>query len=46
VIKHRDEGAKFYVSLFPQGEREQRRLQFLSDVTAARLETPAEQWEL
>lgn len=45
-IKHRDEGAKFYVSLFPQGEREQRRLQFLSDVTAARIEVPIEQWEL
>jgi uncharacterized protein YecT (DUF1311 family) len=44
-IKHRDEGAKFYVSLFPQGEREQRRLQFLGDVTTARIETPTEQWE-
>jgi uncharacterized protein YecT (DUF1311 family) len=37
-IKHRDEGAKFYVSLFPAAEREQRRLQFLCDVTAARIE--------
>ena len=44
-IKHRDEGAKFYVSMLPQGEREQHRLQFLSDVTAARIETPAEQWD-
>ena len=46
-IKHRDEGAKFYVSLFPVTEKEQRRLQFLCDVTAARIETqPDEQWEL
>lgn len=45
-IKHRDEGAKFYVSMFPQKEREQRRLQFLGDVTAARIEVPIEQWEL
>jgi len=44
-IKHRDEGAKFYVSLFPQAERERRRLQFMSDVTAARIEVPAEEWE-
>jgi len=44
-IKHRDEGAKFYASLFPQGEREQRRLQFLSDVTAARIDLPTEQWD-
>lgn len=46
-IKHRDEGAKFYVSLFPESEKEQRRLQFLGDVTAARIETqPDEAWEL
>ena len=44
-IKHRDDGAKFYVSLFPQGERAQRRLQFLGDVTAARIELPTEQWD-
>ena len=42
-IKHRDEGAKLYVSLFPQAERERRRLQFLSDVTAARIDTPNEE---
>src|SRR6059058_588656 len=36
-IKHRDEGARLYVSLFPQAERERRRLQFLGDVTAARI---------
>ena len=34
-IKHRDEGAKFYVSLFPAAEKELRRLQFLCDVTAS-----------
>jgi len=46
-IKHRDEGAKFYVSRFPEAEKEQRRLQFLGDVTAARIEThPNEAWEL
>lgn len=46
-IKHRDEGAKFYVSLFPAAEKERRRLQFLSDVTAARIDTqPDEAWEL
>jgi uncharacterized protein YecT (DUF1311 family) len=44
-IKHRDEGAKSYVSMFPQKELEQRRLQFLGDVTAARIEVPIEQWE-
>lgn len=46
-IKHRDEGAKLYVSLFPATEKEQRRLQFLCDVTAARIDTqPDEEWEL
>ena len=44
-IKHRDEGAKLYVSLFPPAERERRRLQFLGDVTAARIDTPTEEWE-
>jgi uncharacterized protein YecT (DUF1311 family) len=47
-IKHRDEGDKFYVSLFPAAaEKERRHLQFLCDVTAARIETqPEEAWEL
>ena len=45
-IKHRDEGANFYVSLFPAAEKERRRLQFLGDVTAARIEVPPEEWEL
>ena len=45
-IKHRDEGAKFYVSLFPSAEKERRRLQFLGDVTSARIDTSPERWEL
>ena len=45
-IKHRDEGAKFYISAFPAAGRERRRLQFLCDVTAARIDTPIERWEL
>jgi uncharacterized protein YecT (DUF1311 family) len=45
-IKHRDEGAKFYVALFPPAEKERRRLQFLGDVTAARIEVPPEEWGL
>lgn len=44
-IKHRDEGVKFYVSFFPQAERERRHLQFMGDVTAARLEEAPEEWE-
>ena len=44
-IKHRDEGAKLYVSLFPPAERERRRLQFLGDVAAARIEVPPGEWE-
>src|SRR5216110_2489224 len=44
-IKHRDEGARLYVSLFPQAERERRRLQFLGDVAAARIEVPPGEWE-
>ncbi|HEY4271859.1 MAG TPA: lysozyme inhibitor LprI family protein [Candidatus Udaeobacter sp.] len=42
-LKRRDEGAKFYVSLFPPAEKERRRLQFLCDVTFARIDTPNEQ---
>lgn len=45
-IKHRDEGAKLYMSMFPVAEKEQRRLQFLGDVTVARIDTPAEEWEI
>src|SRR6266516_5452386 len=45
-IKYRDEGARLYVSLFPEAEKVRRHLQFLGDVTAARIEVPPEQWEL
>jgi len=46
-IKRRDEGAKFYVSLFPAAEKERHRLQFLCDVTTARIDAqPDEEWEL
>jgi uncharacterized protein YecT (DUF1311 family) len=37
-VKTRDEGVKTYLRLTPKGEEERRRLQFLADVTAARLE--------
>src|SRR6266516_7209980 len=45
-IKHRDEGAKLYMSSFPAAEKELRRLQFLADVTDARIDTPSEEWEV
>jgi uncharacterized protein YecT (DUF1311 family) len=44
-LKQRDAGEKLYVSLFPAAEKPRRRLQFLADVTAARIETPPDQWE-
>ncbi len=44
-LKQRDAGEKFYVSLFPATEKPRRRLQFLADVTADRIEMPPEQWE-
>ncbi len=37
-VKLRDEGVKTYLRFAPKGEEERRRLQFLADVTAARLE--------
>jgi uncharacterized protein YecT (DUF1311 family) len=43
-IKHRDEGLKLYLSLYPKTEKEARRLQFLGDVTAARIQVAPEQW--
>ena len=36
-VKARDEGLKLYLNNTPKAEREQRRLQFLGDVTAARI---------
>jgi len=44
-LKERDAGEKLYLALFAAAEKSRRRLQFLNDVTAARIDTPAEQWE-
>ncbi len=44
-LKQRDAGEKLYVSLFPAAEKPHRRLQFLADVTAARIDMPADRWE-
>lgn len=44
-LKQRDAGEKLYVSLFPAAEKPQRRLQFLADATATRIETPPDKWE-
>ena len=43
-IKHRDEGLKLYLSPYPKSEKEARRLQFLGDVTAARIQVTPEHW--
>jgi uncharacterized protein YecT (DUF1311 family) len=45
-LKERDAGEKFYLPLFPTTEKASRRLQFLGDVTAARIDVTAEGWEL
>jgi uncharacterized protein YecT (DUF1311 family) len=45
-IRHRDDGAKFYVLLFPPAEKARRRLQFLCDVTAERIDVADERWEI
>jgi uncharacterized protein YecT (DUF1311 family) len=44
-LKERDAGEKFYLQLFPAPEKASRRLQFLGDVTAARIQLPQDQWE-
>jgi uncharacterized protein YecT (DUF1311 family) len=44
-LKERDAGERVYLALFPAAERPVRSLQFLGDVTAARIDTPAEQWQ-
>ena len=44
-LKERDAGEKLYLQLFPTADKASRRLQFLGDVTAVRIDTPAEQWE-
>jgi uncharacterized protein YecT (DUF1311 family) len=45
-LKERDAGEKFYLQLFPTTDKASRRLQFLCDVTAARIDLSAEGWEL
>jgi uncharacterized protein YecT (DUF1311 family) len=44
-LKQRDAGEKLYVSFFPAGEKSRRRLQFVADVTAARIETSPDRWK-
>jgi hypothetical protein len=44
-LKQRDAGEKLYLSFFSAAEKPRRRLQFLADVTAVRIETPPDQWE-
>ena len=44
-LKQRDAGEKLYLSFFPAAEKPRRRLQFLADVIAARIQTAPEQWE-
>ena len=45
-LKHRDAGLKLYLSLAKPSEKERRQLQYLGDVTAARLELPPEKWHV
>jgi uncharacterized protein YecT (DUF1311 family) len=44
-LKKRDAGEKVYVESFPSAEKANRRLQYLGDVTAARIDLPSSQWE-
>ena len=44
-LKKRDAGEKIYVESFPSMEKAQRRLQYLGDVTMARIDLPQDQWE-
>jgi uncharacterized protein YecT (DUF1311 family) len=44
-LKERDAGEKLYVESFPSAEKAGRRLQYLGDVTAARIDLPPDQWE-
>jgi uncharacterized protein YecT (DUF1311 family) len=45
-LKERDAGEKSYLQLFPAADKASRRLQFLGDVTAARIDVTSEGWEL
>jgi hypothetical protein len=42
-VRRRDEGLKFYLAFTPPAEKDQRRLQFLGDVTGARIDMPTEE---
>jgi uncharacterized protein YecT (DUF1311 family) len=44
-LKERDASEKFYLQLFPAPEKASRRVQFLGDVTAARIQLPQDQWD-
>jgi uncharacterized protein YecT (DUF1311 family) len=44
-LKERDAGEKIYVEPFPAPEKAGRRLQYLGDVTAARIDLPQDQWD-
>jgi uncharacterized protein YecT (DUF1311 family) len=44
-LKKRDAGEKVYVDSFPPPENGRRHLQYLGDVTAARIDLPQDQWE-
>jgi len=44
-LKARDEGVKIYLAFATKGEMERRRLQFLADVTAARIEDFQPVWK-
>jgi uncharacterized protein YecT (DUF1311 family) len=44
-LKKRDAGEKIYLESFPSLEKSQRSLQYLGDVTAARIDQPQDQWE-
>jgi hypothetical protein len=46
LLKERDAGEKFYLQLFPAPDKASRGLQFLGDVTAARIDVTAEGWDL
>jgi uncharacterized protein YecT (DUF1311 family) len=43
-LKERDAGEKIYVESFSPPEKARRRLQYLGDVTAARIDLPQDQW--
>jgi uncharacterized protein YecT (DUF1311 family) len=44
-LKKRDAGEKIYVESFLRTEKPRRRLQYLGDVTAARIDLPQDQWD-